>query len=331
MTRRALVTGAVGFIGHHLAGRLKDEGYEVRAADLEEPGRGGFPADEFHRVDLRRREACDEAVAGVDEVYHLAADTGDAGPFAATPASICRNNTMMNLHMLEAAAGERVRRFLFTSSARVYPQLRESAGAGALAEEDAWPADPEPGLGEEKLYAERLCAHYREDRGLETRVVRLLGVYGPGAPYEGANGTPPGTLSRKVALAADGDTITLWGDGRHTRSHLYVDDCVEGMLRVMRSSRPGPLNLASDRVATVNELAELVIEAAGKDVTVEHDLGKPGGSPGRRLDPARARRTLGWEPRVDLAEGIAETYAWVEERVRDTAAAHRHPGPPHIP
>lgn len=330
MTRSALVTGAAGFIGHRLVRYLKGEGYEVRGADLE-----AYPhddADEFLEVDLRERAACDRAVDGVEEVYHLAADTGGAGPFRAHHAAVCRNNTSINLHMLEAAAGAGVDRFLFSSSGRVYPQAAfGEADSEPLAEEDAWPADPEPGLGEEKLYAERLCAHYREDVGLDTRVVRLEEVYGPGGPYEGGRETAPAALCRQVAVTADGGTITLWGDGRRTGSYLYVEDCVEGIHRIMRSGRPGPLNLAPDRRVTVNELVEIVRETAGRDVTVEHDLGKPGGGPGRSLDPTRLRKALGWEPRVEPEEGIPATYAWIEEQMRDTAAAHRHPGPPHIP
>lgn len=331
MTGRALVTGAAGFIGRRLVGLLRERGREVRGVDRDVPADAPAGPDAFLEADLRDLEACREAVAGVGEVFHLAADTGGIGPFTSTHASVCRNNTTMNLNLLTAASEAGVDRLLFASSACVYPRTAGGREAEALCEEDAWPADPEPGHGEEKLFAERLCAHYRADTDLETRVVRLGDVHGPGAAFAGGRVTELAALCRKVAVTAERGTITLWGDGRERRSYLHLEDCVEGLWRVMHSGCPGPLNLASDRTATMAELADLVVAASGRRVNVEFDPTKPGPGPRPTLDISRLRRTLGWEPRVGLEEGVADTYRSIEERARDTAAAHRHPGPPHLP
>jgi len=317
----ALVTGAGGFIGHHLVSYLVEKGHRVRGADLKRPAFEPTRADEFLEVDLRERTACDRAVEGVEEVYHLAADMGGIGYITGTHAPIARNNSLMNLHMLDASVEAGVERFLFSSSACVYPQhLQEDPDVDPLAEEDAWPADPEPGYGLEKLYTEKLCEYYREDHGLETRVVRFHNVYGPLGAYEGGKEKAPAALCRKVARAEDGGTITVWGDGEQTRSFMYMDDCVEGIHRLMRSDFPGPLNLGTDRLVTINELVNLIAGAAGKEITKDHDLSKPQGVRGRNSDNSLLREVLGWEPEVSLEEGMARTYRWIEERVRTDEA-----------
>jgi nucleoside-diphosphate-sugar epimerase len=324
MSERVLVTGAGGFIGHHLVSYLKDRGYEVRGADLKAPEFEPTEADEFLTVDLRERAACDRAVAGMDEVYHLAADMGGIGYITGTHAPIARNNSLMNLHMLDAAVEAGVERFLFSSSACVYPQhLQREADVTPLAEEDAWPADPEPGYGLEKLYMEKLCEYYREDHGLETRVVRFHNVYGPEGAWRGGKEKAPAALCRKVAEAPDGGTITVWGDGEQTRSFMYVDDCVEGIRRLMRSDHAEPLNLGTDRMVTINELVEIIAGAAGKEISREHDLSKPQGVRGRNSDNTRLREVLGWEPEIDLEEGMAETYRWIERQVERQRASAR--------
>ncbi len=311
-----LVTGAGGFIGHHLVGYLKEKGYTVRGVDLEEPEFEPTRADEFLILDLRQPENCREAVAGVEEVYHLAADMGGIGYITGTQAPIARNNTLVNLHMMDASVEAGVDRFLFSSSACVYPQhLQVDPDVEPLSEEDAWPADPEPGYGLEKLYTEELCRYYREDHGLETRVVRFHNVYGPLGAYEGGKEKAPAALCRKVARAKDGGTITVWGDGRQTRSFMYVDDCVEGIHRLMRSDYAEPLNLGTDRLVTINELVDIIADVAGKDVRKRHDLSKPQGVRGRNSDNRRLREVLGWEPEVSLEEGIERTYRWIEGEV----------------
>lgn len=328
MRNNVLVTGAGGFIGHHLVGYLKERGYWVRGADLERPKFSSTAADEFLEADLREREACDAAVADIDEVYHLAADMGGIGYITGTHAPICRNNTLMNLNMLDAAVSSDVRRFLFSSSACVYPQyLQAETDVDPLSEDDAWPADPEPGYGLEKLYMEKLCEYYREDHGLGTRVVRFHNVYGPLGAYEGGKEKAPAALCRKVARAEDGGSIDVWGDGQQTRSFMFVDDCLEGIHRLMRSGFSEPLNLGTDRLVTINELVEIIAEVAGKNIRRDHDLSKPQGVRGRNSDNTRLREVLDWEPTVELEEGIAETYRWIEEQVGTPRGAAARPIP----
>jgi len=316
MTKHVLVTGAGGFIGHHLAKYLKEKGYRVRGADLKEPEYEPTAADEFLTVDLRKRESCDQVCEGIDEVYHLAADMGGIGYITASHAAIARNNTLINVNMLDAALDAGVQLFLFSSSACVYPQYKQDdADVTPLEEGDAWPADPEPGYGLEKLYMEKLCEYYREDHGLETRVVRFHNVYGPLGAYEGGKEKAPAALCRKVALAEDGGEIEVWGDGEQTRSFLYIDDCVEGVHRLMRSDFPGPLNLGTDRLVTINELVDIIADAAGKTIHKRYDLSKPQGVRGRNSDNGRLREVLGWEPGAKLEAGLGETYRWIEGRV----------------
>ncbi len=310
---RILVTGAGGFIGHHLVKRLKRDGYWVRGADLKRPEYGDSDADEFKLLDLRRWEDCLQATAGIDRVYNLAADMGGIGYITAVLADISRNNILINAHMLEASRMNGVNRFLFSSSACVYAQSHQkSADVVPLKEEDAHPADPEPGYGWEKLYAEQLCRYYRHDFQFDTRIVRFHNVYGPQGTYEGGREKAPAAICRKVALAGDGGDIEVWGDGRQTRSFMYVDDCVEGLLRLMASDFREPLNLGTDRLISVDGLVSLVCSIAGKNLVIRHDLTEPQGVRGRNSDNTLLKKVLGWEPSISLERGLAETYAWIE-------------------
>ncbi len=314
---RVLVTGAGGFIGHHLVGALVERGYWVRGVDVKPPEFEATPAHDFQRLDLRRWDACLEATQQVDEVYNLAANMGGIGFIEANKAVIMHDNVLINMHMLEAARLNGTDRYLYTSSACVYPQsLQQSPDVAPLREEQAYPADPEDGYGWEKLFSERQCRHYTEDHGLETRVVRFHNIFGPLGTFEGGREKSPAAICRKVALAAPNDEIEVWGDGEQTRSYCYIDDCIEGIYRLMRSERREPLNLGQDRMLTINQLVDLVTAAAGKPVKKRHDLSKPQGVRGRNSDNTRLRKALGWVPQVSLERGLEITYQWIEAQLR---------------
>lgn len=314
--RNALVTGAGGFIGHHLVKYLKAQGHHVRGVDIKGPEFQVTAADEFEILDLRRRDDCFAATRGIDEVYHLAADMGGIGYITTEHAGIASNNTQINIHMLEGAHLNGAERFIFSSSACVYPQhLQEDADVVALKEDDAWPADPEEGYGLEKLFMEKLCEYYATDYGLVTRVVRFHNVYGPLGTYEGGKEKAPAAICRKVALAEDGDEIEVWGDGRQTRSFMYIDDCVEGIDRIMHSSYDEPLNLGTDEMVTINELVDTAAEIAGKTIHRRHDLSKPQGVRGRNSDNSKPREVLGWSPSTTLRAGLEPTYHWIEDEL----------------
>jgi nucleoside-diphosphate-sugar epimerase len=316
MTRKVLVTGAGGFIGHHLVKYLKKRGYYVRGADIKLPEYEASSADEFHHADLRIHENCVAATAGIDEVYHLAADMGGIGYITSSHAEITINNTLINAHMITAARANGIKRFLFSSSACVYPQhLQKNPDVVPLKEADAWPADPEEGYGLEKLYMEKLCQYFMEDWGFITRVVRFHNVYGPLGTYDGGREKAPAAVCRKVALVGKSGEIEIWGDGQQTRSFMYVDDCVEGIYRIMQSDYEMPLNLGTDELVTVDELVDIVATAAGKTISKTHDLSRPQGVRGRNSDNSLTRQVLGWEPKILLRDGIVPTYTWIESQV----------------
>jgi nucleoside-diphosphate-sugar epimerase len=317
MNHRVVVTGAGGFIGHHLVKCLVQRGYLVRAVDIKAPEYEPTAAHEFLLLDLRSPENCLAATRDANEVYHLAADMGGIGFISGNHADIARNNSLISVNLLEAARVSRVSRFLFSSSACVYPQhLQADADVTPLREEDAVPANPEEGYGWEKLFMERLCHYYRKDYALETRVVRFHNVYGPLGTYEGGREKAPAAICRKVALAPDGGEIEIWGDGEQTRSFMYIDDCVEGIFRIMRSDYAQPLNLGTDELVTINALVDLVAQIAGKRVVKRHDSTKPQGVRGRNSDNSKLRAVLRWEPQTPLRQGLVPTYEWIEDQLR---------------
>ena len=317
---KVLVTGAGGFIGHHLVNRLKAEGHWVRGADLKKPEFGGSAADEFILADLREYRGSLEAVDGMDDVYQLAADMGGIGYITQRHAHLMRNNILIDSNMLEAAREAGVGRFLYSSSACVYPQsLQTSADVSPLRESDAVPADPDQGYGWEKLLAERLTGYYHEEFRLDVRIVRLHNIYGPLGAYEGGREKAPAALCRKVALAPDGGGIEVWGNGRQTRSFCYIDDCIEGIGRIMDSGHRQPVNLGTEELVTIDELARSVISASGKRVSISHDPTRPQGVAGRNSDNTLLREITGWEPSITLREGIDRTYQWIDEQVKGSA------------
>jgi len=308
-----LVTGAGGFIGHHLVKYLVGRGYWVRGADIKLPEYEPSAAHEFLQCDLRLHDACQRAAQGMEQVYHLAADMGGIGFISGSHAEITLNNTLISAHMAKAAADNRVKRFLFSSSACVYPMhLQTSPDVTPLSEDVAWPAQPEEGYGLEKIYMEKLCQYMTEDWGLSTRVVRFHNVYGPLGTYDGGREKAPAAICRKVALCPDGGTIEVWGDGLQTRSFMYIDDCVEGLYRLMQSDYTAPLNLGTDEMISINDLVDIAASVVGKRIAKRHDVSKPQGVRGRNSDNALIRKVLGWEPATTIREGLAPTYRWIE-------------------
>jgi GDP-D-mannose 3',5'-epimerase len=311
-----LVTGAGGFIGHHLVKHLVEKGYVVRGVDIKSPEYESTDADEFLIADLRDYAECLRATNDIDEVYHLAADMGGIGYITSSHAGITINNTLINAHMLHAARQNRVNRFLFSSSACIYPQhLQKNPDVTPLREEDAFPADPEEGYGLEKLYMEKLCQYFTEDWGFATRVVRFHNVYGPLGTYDGGREKAPAAICRKIAVLADRSDIEIWGDGKQTRSFMYIDDCVEGIYRIMRSTYSLPLNLGTDELVSIDELVDIVSEIAGKTLVKRHDTSRPQGVRGRNSDNSRLRTILGWEPKIPLRQGLIPTYRWIADCV----------------
>ena len=318
MAESILVTGAGGFIGHHLVKYLKSRGYWVRGVDVKYPEYETSSADEFDICDLRRRDNCLVSTKGIDQVYNLAADMGGIGYITAYLADIARNNILINTHMLEASQINNVQRFFYSSSACIYPSyMQTSSDITPLKESDAYPADPEEGYGWEKLFAEKMCQYYTNDYGLETRIARFHNVYGPLGTYDGGKEKAPAAICRKLVKANDGEEIEVWGDGEQTRSFMYIDDCTEGIYRIMQSNISEPLNLGMDVMVSINELVDIVTDISGKEVIKKHDLNKPQGVRGRNSDNSLLCTLLEWEPSISLKDGLQTTYSWIENQIKN--------------
>jgi GDP-D-mannose 3', 5'-epimerase len=321
--RSTLVTGAGGFIGGHLVRELVDRGANVRAVDCK-PLEDWFQvhdAAENRVANLALKEPCQEVVDGIADVYNLAADMGGMG-FIEGNKALCMLSVLINTHMLMAAEAASVERFFFSSSACVYTAAKQtSADVTALREEDAYPAEPEDGYGWEKLFSERMCRHYLEDFGLETRVARYHNVYGPIGSWTGGREKAPAAICRKVAEAAHSGNheIEIWGDGKQTRSFMYIDDCVRGTIEILNGPRIDPINLGSAELVTIDQLVDIAEQTAGVMLRRNYKVDAPQGVRGRNSDNTRFRETYGWEPSISLRDGLARTYEWISEQVAAAA------------
>ena len=322
MSKLALVAGAGGFIGSHLVRRLKSEGFLVRGADLKHPEFGPSVADEFLLTDLREPSAAAAAVRGVDEVYQWAAEMGGAGYIFTGDhdAAIVHNSATINLNVLEQGRLAGVPRYFFSSSACIYPEYNQLDPLHPNCREDsAYPAAPDSEYGWEKLFSERLYLSYARNYGIDVRIARFHNIFGPEGTWRGGREKAPAAMCRKVAETPDGSSIDMWGDGHQTRTFLYIDECLEGVRRLMTSDFTGPVNIGSDEMVSINQLAHMVADIAGKTLDLEHIPG-PLGVRGRNSDNRLIREKLGWAPSQPLVKGLEKTYAWIEQQVHRNAA-----------
>lgn len=317
--KKALVCGAGGFIGSHLVKRLKKEGFWVRGVDLKYPEFSETAADDFVIGDLRDFNICRNVVdTRFDEVYQLAADMGGAG-FVFTgnsDADIMHNSALINLNTLDACLKRNVKRIFYSSSACMYPEYNQKDPDNPKCSEDsAYPAAPDSEYGWEKLFSERLYLAYHRNYGMEVRIARYHNIFGPEGTWTGGREKSPAALCRKVAMASEGGEIEMWGDGKQTRSFLYIDECLEGTLRLTRSDFNGPVNIGSEEMVTINKLAEIIMDIAGKKLSIKHIPG-PLGVRGRNSDNRLIKEKLGWTPSMPLRKGLEVTYKWIKEQVK---------------
>jgi len=326
--KRVLVCGAGGFIGSHMVTRLKEEGSWVRGVDLKYPEFGGTDADDFLIGDLRDPYICRQVVdQRFDAVFQFAADMGGAGYIftGENDADVMHNSGIINLNVLDACHKRNVKRIFYSSSACIYPEYNQRDPDNPnCAEDSAYPANPDSDYGWEKLFSERLYLAFQRNYGMEVRIVRYHNIFGPEGTWDGGKEKAPAAMCRKVAMAEDGSEIEIWGDGKQTRSFLYIDECLEGSLRLMRSDWTGPVNVGSDEMVTINQLADMAMEISGKKLTKKHIEG-PLGVRGRNSDNRLIEEKLGWRPSRPLKEGMEKTYRWISKQVelREKEGAHK--------
>ncbi|MBI3103892.1 NAD-dependent epimerase/dehydratase family protein [Candidatus Daviesbacteria bacterium] len=317
-SQKVIVTGAGGFIGHHLVSFLKNKGYWVRGVDLKYPEYKKTDANEFLKLDLRDKKNAEKATEGMKHTYALAADMGGMGFISSNNALILYNNALINLNTFEAARKNKVSRVFYSSSACIYPEYKQmKTKIAPLKEEDAYPAQPQDSYGWEKLITELLAKYYQEDYGLEARIARFHNIFGPLGTWDGGREKAPAAICRKVAMAKlqGKKEIEIWGDGKQTRSFCYIDDCLLGIYKLMMSDFSKPLNIGQDRMVTIDQLVDMVCKIAGVKLIKKHISG-PQGVRGRNSDNSKLRKILKWEPAISLEEGMRRTYNWIEEQVK---------------
>ncbi len=316
--KKAVVCGAGGFIGSHLVNRLKSEGFWVRGVDLKYPEFSPTKAEDFMIADLRSQQACERVFdQSFDQVYQLAADMGGAGYIftGEHDADVMHNSATINLNVLDTCMKRNIKHIFYSSSACMYPEHNQlDPNNPNCAEDSAYPANPDSEYGWEKLFSERLYLAYGRNYGFKVRVARFHNIFGPEGTWCGGKEKAPAAFCRKVAETEDGGVIEMWGDGLQTRSFLYIDECVEGVRRLMESDFEGPVNIGSDEMVTINDLAKITMQAAGKNIDIKHIPG-PLGVRGRNSDNQLIKEKLGWAPRAKLEDGIKKTYRWVSAQV----------------
>jgi len=313
---KVLVTGGKGFIGSHLVNYLKAKGFWVRSVDVAEKSYLMTKEDQFIHGNLKDFHVALRATKDVNWVFNLAANMGGIGFITRVGADVMRDNALININVMEACVENNVKRVFFSSSACVYPDYKqEHEHSEALKEEDAIPANPDTFYGWEKLFTEKLMEAYKKDHRVDIRIARFHNIYGPYGTYKGGREKAPAALCRKVALAKNGDAIEIWGDGKQERSFLYIDDALDAVYKLMQSDYDRPLNIGSDRLISIDNLADIIIKISGKKLGKKYDLSKPQGVRSRNADLTLIKKVLGWQPKISYEEGLKRTYHWIEKQV----------------